>query len=162
MWQVFEELLLDADWSVNAGSWMWLSCSSFFQQFFHCYCPVGFGRRTDPNGDFIRWVPFLALLTSYVDGTRPPSVSLDFMLTGKHVDTHSFQCSSLRACNCRRMPLWSLCSYLWIRFWKWSVVTLGNNQCDMCFSGLELSQSFMLMLGCPVILPRLLPIAAEI
>ena len=56
--QVFEELLLDADWSVNAGSWMWLSCSSFFQQFFHCYCPVGFGRRTDPNGDFIRWVPF--------------------------------------------------------------------------------------------------------
>lgn len=54
--QVFDELLLDADWSVNAGSWMWLSCSSFFQQFFHCYCPVGFGRRTDPNGDFIRWV----------------------------------------------------------------------------------------------------------
>ncbi|KAG7283461.1 hypothetical protein CRUP_035254 [Coryphaenoides rupestris] len=51
--KVFEELLLDADWSVNAGSWMWLSCSSFFQQFFHCYCPVGFGRRTDPNGDFI-------------------------------------------------------------------------------------------------------------
>lgn len=53
--QVFEELLLDADWSVNAGSWMWLSCSSFFQQFFHCYCPVGFGRRTDPNGDYIRY-----------------------------------------------------------------------------------------------------------
>uniref|UniRef100_A0A673MNT0 Cryptochrome circadian regulator 3a n=1 Tax=Sinocyclocheilus rhinocerous TaxID=307959 RepID=A0A673MNT0_9TELE len=57
---VFEELLLDADWSVNAGSWMWLSCSSFFQQFFHCYCPVGFGRRTDPNGDFIRrYLPIL-------------------------------------------------------------------------------------------------------
>lgn len=52
--QVFEELLLDADWSVNAGSWMWLSCSAFFQQFFHCYCPVGFGRRTDPTGDYIR------------------------------------------------------------------------------------------------------------
>uniref|UniRef100_A0A4W4ER79 Photolyase/cryptochrome alpha/beta domain-containing protein n=1 Tax=Electrophorus electricus TaxID=8005 RepID=A0A4W4ER79_ELEEL len=58
--KVFEELLLDADWSVNAGSWMWLSCSSFFQQFFHCYCPVGFGRRTDPNGDFIRrYLPVL-------------------------------------------------------------------------------------------------------
>lgn len=52
--QVFEELVIDADWSVNAGSWMWLSCSSFFQQFFHCYCPVGFGRRTDPSGDYIR------------------------------------------------------------------------------------------------------------
>ncbi|MGH0153994.1 UNVERIFIED_CONTAM: hypothetical protein FKN15_029433 [Acipenser sinensis] len=58
--KVFEELLLDADWSVNAGSWMWLSCSSFFQQFFHCYCPVGFGRRTDPNGDYIRrYLPVL-------------------------------------------------------------------------------------------------------
>ncbi|XP_022535359.2 cryptochrome-1b [Astyanax mexicanus] len=58
--KVFEELLLDADWSVNAGSWMWLSCSSFFQQFFHCYCPVGFGRRTDPNGDYIRrYLPIL-------------------------------------------------------------------------------------------------------
>ncbi|KAG7456394.1 hypothetical protein JOB18_048749 [Solea senegalensis] len=58
--KVFEELLLDADWSVNAGSWMWLSCSAFFQQFFHCYCPVGFGRRTDPSGDYIRrYVPVL-------------------------------------------------------------------------------------------------------
>lgn len=58
--KVFEELLLDADWSVNAGSWMWLSCSAFFQQFFHCYCPVGFGRRTDPSGDYIRrYIPKL-------------------------------------------------------------------------------------------------------
>ncbi|XP_075898678.1 cryptochrome-2 [Nelusetta ayraudi] len=58
--RVFEELLLDADWSVNAGSWMWLSCSAFFQQFFHCYCPVGFGRRTDPTGDYIRrYIPIL-------------------------------------------------------------------------------------------------------
>ncbi|XP_026030656.1 cryptochrome-2 [Astatotilapia calliptera] len=58
--KVFEEMLLDADWSVNAGSWMWLSCSAFFQQFFHCYCPVGFGRRTDPTGDYIRhYIPIL-------------------------------------------------------------------------------------------------------
>ncbi|XP_003214689.1 cryptochrome-2 [Anolis carolinensis] len=52
--RVFDELLLDADFSVNSGSWMWLSCSAFFQQFFHCYCPVGFGRRTDPSGDYVR------------------------------------------------------------------------------------------------------------
>ncbi|KAK0080899.1 hypothetical protein PV326_007934 [Microctonus aethiopoides] len=57
---VFDELLLDADWSVNAGMWMWLSCSSFFQQFFHCYCPVRFGRKADPNGDYIRrYLPVL-------------------------------------------------------------------------------------------------------
>lgn len=58
--KVFEELLLDADWSVNAGMWLWLSCSSFFQQFFHCYCPVKFGRKADPNGDYIRkYIPAL-------------------------------------------------------------------------------------------------------
>nr|XP_054775154.1 androgen receptor-like [Lytechinus pictus] len=57
---VFDEFLLDADWSVNAGNWIWLSCSSFYQQFFHCYCPVKFGRRTDPNGDYVRkYLPFL-------------------------------------------------------------------------------------------------------
>ncbi|CAG7829298.1 unnamed protein product [Allacma fusca] len=58
--KVFDELQLDADWSVNAGMWMWLSCSSFFQQFFHCYCPVRFGRKADPNGEFIRkYLPVL-------------------------------------------------------------------------------------------------------
>ena len=58
--KVFDELLLDADWSVNAGTWMWLSCSSFFTQFFPVYDPVKFGRKVDPNGDYIRrYVPVL-------------------------------------------------------------------------------------------------------
>lgn len=58
--KIFDELLLDADWSVNCGTWMWLSCSSFFQQIFHLYCPVNFGRKADPNGDFIRrYLPIL-------------------------------------------------------------------------------------------------------
>ena len=61
--KVFDELLLDADWSVNAGTWLWLSCSSFFQQFFHCYCPVRFGRKADANGDFIRYARDLKLWT---------------------------------------------------------------------------------------------------
>ncbi|XP_046393096.1 cryptochrome-1-like isoform X1 [Ischnura elegans] len=76
--KVFEELLLDADWSVNAGMWMWLSCSSFFQQFFHCYCPVRFGRKADPNGDFIRrYIPALKNFpTKYIHEpwTAPESV----------------------------------------------------------------------------------------
>jgi cryptochrome len=65
--KVFEDLLLDADWSVNAGNWIWLSCSSFYQQFFHCYtfCPVKFGQQTDPNGDFIRkYIPALKNFSS--------------------------------------------------------------------------------------------------
>merc|ERR1719232_2385690 len=58
--KVFDELLLDADWSVNAGSWMWLSCSSFFTQFFPLFDPVRFGRKADANGDFIRrYLPVL-------------------------------------------------------------------------------------------------------
>lgn len=54
--KVFERWLLDAEWSLNAGNWMWLSCSAFFQQFFNCICPVGFGRKLDPNGDYVRLV----------------------------------------------------------------------------------------------------------
>jgi len=58
--KVFEELLLDADWSLNAGNWMWLSASAFFHQYFRVYSPVAFGKKTDPNGDYIRkYVPAL-------------------------------------------------------------------------------------------------------
>lgn len=58
--KVFERWLLDAEWSLNAGNWMWLSCSAFFQQFFNCICPVGFGRKLDPNGDYVRkYLPVL-------------------------------------------------------------------------------------------------------
>ena len=52
--QIFDELLLDADWSTNAGMWMWLSSSSFFHQFYYTYDPVSFGKRIDVNGDYIR------------------------------------------------------------------------------------------------------------
>nr|AWY10934.1 non-photoreceptive cryptochrome [Tritonia tetraquetra] len=76
--KVFDEMLLDADWSVNAGMWMWLSCSAFFQQFFHCYCPVGFGKRADPSGDFVRqYLPVLKNMPTqyiYEPWTAPESV----------------------------------------------------------------------------------------
>lgn len=52
--QVFEELLLDADWALNAGNWMWLSASAFFSQFYRVYCPVAFGKKTDKLGEYIR------------------------------------------------------------------------------------------------------------
>ncbi|XP_046364932.2 cryptochrome-1-like isoform X1 [Haliotis rufescens] len=52
--KVFEELLLDADWSLNAGNWMWLSASAFFHQYFRVYSPIAFGKKTDKNGDYIR------------------------------------------------------------------------------------------------------------
>ncbi|TKC52374.1 hypothetical protein EI555_017457, partial [Monodon monoceros] len=38
---------------------LWISWEEGMK-FFHCYCPVGFGRRTDPNGDYIRrYLPVL-------------------------------------------------------------------------------------------------------
>uniref|UniRef100_A0A2C9JDL3 Photolyase/cryptochrome alpha/beta domain-containing protein n=1 Tax=Biomphalaria glabrata TaxID=6526 RepID=A0A2C9JDL3_BIOGL len=61
--KVFEELLLDADWSLNAGNWMWLSASSFFYQYFRVYSPIAFGKKTDPNGDYIK--KYLPVLKKY-------------------------------------------------------------------------------------------------
>ncbi|TRY96587.1 hypothetical protein DNTS_007577 [Danionella cerebrum] len=52
--KVFEELLLDADWSLNAGNWQWLSASTFFHQYFRVYSPIAFGKKTDKYGDYIK------------------------------------------------------------------------------------------------------------
>ncbi|CAJ1049005.1 cryptochrome circadian regulator 5 [Xyrichtys novacula] len=58
--KVFEELLLDGDWALNAGNWQWLSASTFFHQFFRVYSPVAFGKKTDKNGDYIKkYLPLL-------------------------------------------------------------------------------------------------------
>jgi len=60
---VFDEYLLDADWAINNGNWMWLSCSCFFYQYFRCYSPVAFPKKWDKNGDYVRhWLPQLAKL----------------------------------------------------------------------------------------------------
>uniref|UniRef100_A0A1B6CJU7 Cryptochrome-1 n=1 Tax=Clastoptera arizonana TaxID=38151 RepID=A0A1B6CJU7_9HEMI len=60
--QHFLNYLVDADWSVCAGNWMWVSSSAFEQLLdcTHCVCPVNFGRRLDPWGEYIRrYVPEL-------------------------------------------------------------------------------------------------------
>lgn len=66
--KVFEEYLLDADWSLNAGNWMWLSASAFFHQYFRVYSPIEFGKKTDKDGDYIRkYVPQLSKYpTAYI------------------------------------------------------------------------------------------------
>ncbi|MPC19637.1 Cryptochrome-1 [Portunus trituberculatus] len=61
--KVFYKYLIDADWSVAAGNWMWISSSAFERQLdcSVCVCPVEYGRRIEPTGDYIRqYVPELA------------------------------------------------------------------------------------------------------
>ncbi|KAM3961579.1 (6-4)-photolyase [Aphomia sociella] len=58
--KVFENYLLDYDWALNAGNWMWLSASAFFYKYFRVYSPIAFGKKTDKEGLFIRkYVPEL-------------------------------------------------------------------------------------------------------
>ncbi|MCO5566787.1 hypothetical protein L7F22_020467 [Adiantum nelumboides] len=57
---VFDRLLIDADWSINNGNWMWLSASSFFYQYHRIYSPITFGKKYDPEGKYIRhFLPIL-------------------------------------------------------------------------------------------------------
>ncbi|CAL5210629.1 unnamed protein product [Lathyrus oleraceus] len=75
---VFERLLIDSDWAINNGNWMWLSCSSFFYQYNRIYSPTTFGKKYDPNGDFIRhFLPVLKDMPKayiYEPWTAPPSI----------------------------------------------------------------------------------------
>lgn len=58
--KIFDLWLLDDDYALNNANWQWLSCSNFYYQYFRCYSPVAFGKKTDPNGDYIRkWLPKL-------------------------------------------------------------------------------------------------------
>ena len=52
--QVFEEQLLDSEWSLNAGGWMWASCSAFFDKHPKWFCPVSVGKSQDPQGQYVR------------------------------------------------------------------------------------------------------------
>ncbi|KAJ3686632.1 hypothetical protein LUZ61_015796 [Rhynchospora tenuis] len=60
---VFERLLIDSDWAINNGNWLWLSCSSFFYQYYRIYSPISFGKKYDPCGNYIRH--FLPVLKDF-------------------------------------------------------------------------------------------------
>ncbi|XP_043946773.1 cryptochrome-1 [Drosophila biarmipes] len=69
MWQSWEhglqhflKYLLDADWSVCAGNWMWVSSSAFERLLDSSLvtCPVALAKRLDPEGAYIKqYVPEL-------------------------------------------------------------------------------------------------------
>ncbi|KAL7729669.1 hypothetical protein ACLKA6_007941 [Drosophila palustris] len=60
--QHFLKYLLDADWSVCAGNWMWVSSSAFERLLDSSLvtCPVALAKRLDPDGLYIKqYVPEL-------------------------------------------------------------------------------------------------------
>ena len=55
--------LVDGDWAVNSGNWLWVSSSAFERLLDRSSCsdPVDYGKRIDPSGEYIRrYVPELA------------------------------------------------------------------------------------------------------
>ena len=52
--QVFDELQLDAEWSLNVGNWLWLSGSAFVKEHIPWFCPVEVGKKIDPSGEYVR------------------------------------------------------------------------------------------------------------
>ncbi|GFR42357.1 hypothetical protein Agub_g3052, partial [Astrephomene gubernaculifera] len=76
--EVFEEHLIDQDHYLNAGNWMWLSASAFFNAYFRVYSPVSFGKKYDPEGKYIRkFLPVLKDMPSryiYEPWTAPLAV----------------------------------------------------------------------------------------
>ena len=60
---VFSELLVDADYALNNGNWMWVSASAFFHKFERVYHPVFGGKKRDKHGAYVRkWLPALRRL----------------------------------------------------------------------------------------------------
>ena len=58
---VFDRLLIDADWSLNASNWMWLSASAYFTAIDRIYSPVAFPKKYAGAFAYVRhYLPELA------------------------------------------------------------------------------------------------------
>jgi cryptochrome len=87
--RVFDLWLVDADWALNAGNWMWLSASAFYYQYYRIYSPVAFPKSTDPSGALVRrWVPELAKFPNkyiYEPWLAPPDKQREWgCVVGEH------------------------------------------------------------------------------
>ncbi|KAL3690722.1 hypothetical protein R1sor_004373 [Riccia sorocarpa] len=75
---VFDRLLVDADWALNNGNWLWLSASAFFAQYHRIYSPATFAKKYDPDGKYIKhFIPALKDMPKayiYEPWTAPLSV----------------------------------------------------------------------------------------
>ncbi len=77
--RVFDRYLVDSDWALNNGNWLWLSGSSvYFTSYFRVYSPVAFAKKYDATGAYVRrWLPALARMPAryiYEPWTAPRAV----------------------------------------------------------------------------------------
>lgn len=58
--EYFDQVLLDGDYFLNNGNWMWLSASAFFHQYFRVYSPVKFPQSNKNAAAYVKkYVPIL-------------------------------------------------------------------------------------------------------
>ncbi|TMW57502.1 hypothetical protein Poli38472_003427 [Pythium oligandrum] len=56
----FQEKLIDMDWAINIGNWLWVSSSCFFNDYKLIHSPSLFVQKWDPRGEYIKkYVPAL-------------------------------------------------------------------------------------------------------
>lgn len=56
----FQEVLIDMDWALNIGNWLWVSASCFFRDVRSVHSPSLYAQQWDPQGKYIRkYVPEL-------------------------------------------------------------------------------------------------------
>jgi len=62
-YELFMNYLIDGDWAVCSGNWMWVSSSAFEKSLNSSFCldPTVYGWRVDPNGCYVKkYLPELA------------------------------------------------------------------------------------------------------
>ena len=63
--EFFLRYLIDGDFSVNSGNWMWVSSSAFEKSLDSSFCldPSVYGWRVDPHGQYVKkYIPELAAM----------------------------------------------------------------------------------------------------
>lgn len=105
----FLKHLLDADWSVCAGNWMWVSSSAFEKLLDSSnYSIIPLAQRLDPNGDYVkRYIPELRNLPSkfvHQPWLAPVKVQEDHeCIIGQHYPEPMFDLEIASQINCQRM-----------------------------------------------------------
>lgn len=110
--QHFLKYLLDADWSVCAGNWMWVSSSAFEKLLdsSSCTSPVALARRLDPKGEYVkRYLPELEkfpALYVHEPWKAPPEVQEQCgCIIGKDYPAPMVNLAEVNKCNANKMNI---------------------------------------------------------